>query len=153
MKSIKLICFILLFAITANNTKAQSSLGGRLGFDEFSGFIAVSYKSQFKKSAIELNGAVNLNVDWLGIMADYYIFERDLNFDTPGNWQWYTGVGGQLWVGNSFVVGPDGKIGMEYTFEDAPVQAFVDLAAFLGIGPDDANIGLQLGLGIRVPFK
>lgn len=153
MKSIKILCLSLFLGLFSNTTKAQSSLGGRLGFDEFSGFVALSYKSEFKQSAIELNGAINLDVDWVGFMVDYYFFERDLDFDTPGTWQWYTGAGGQLWLGNSFVVGPDAKIGMEYKFEDTPVEAFVDLAMFLGIGPDDSNLGLQLGLGVRVPFK
>ncbi len=153
MKRLKQILLPVLLCFLVCSAKAQSSLGGRLGFDQYNGFVAVSYKTEFKSSALELNGAINMSADWLGFMADYYFFERRLDFDTPGTWQWYTGAGGQLWVGDGgFVIGPDGKLGMEYKFEDAPIETFLDLALFLGISSDNSDFGFQLGLGMRVPF-
>ena len=156
MNKLKTLAAVLLILMGTKSIQAQTSLGGRLGFDQWSNFLGVSYKYDFKGSAIELNGAINLDVTHIGLMGDYYFFERDLDLGFSGM-QWYLGAGAQVWLGDPFVLGPDGKIGLQYKglqgYEFA--MDFTLLYAIKENNADGTNTsGLegQVGLCVRKVF-
>lgn len=68
-----------------------------------------------------------------------------------GSWNWYAGVGGGVglaWSGY-FNIGIAGRIGVEYMFENRPLQLSVDYAPvigpYFGNGVGFNSVGLSTG--------
>lgn len=114
-------------------------------------YFGGSYKN-FISDASALEGIVAF--DWefstIGILGNYVFIQTELNDDWEGL-DWYTGVGGQLWVGNDPSIGPSGMAGLEYNFEDEPISIFTDFTLYLGFG-EESGFKPQFALGIRKTF-
>ena len=90
-----------------------------------------------------------------------------------GTWQWYWGAGGEMKlaqveyrfqddlfpvngidtdVSTVFDLGPEGIIGMEYTFEDFPLTFFGEASLMIEIADRPAAMMLFGGAGVRLRF-
>jgi len=112
----------------------------------------------------------------LGIQIHYLLQQNISNIGTENvrGLDWYYGFGGQLntqtlfftyrykidgnWVPvndekvTDISLGADGVIGLEYTFDDAPVSVFADLTLFMELVDNPFVFLFQSGLGVRYNF-
>lgn len=117
----------------------------------------------------------NKNIYSVGYSRDYsigiqvhYLLHQDLDVNIKGDLDWYFGVGGQFrlhkgtlhyWENglyyedplSDYDIGPDGTIGMEYTFDGAPLSVFIDATVFLEI-INRVDFHPQAAIGVRYNF-
>ena len=162
MKKIFLAIFFSVFFF-ASQTQAQSwekAIGIRLGFPS-----SITYK-QFiaEKAAIEgiLGTRGFVGYRSINLAAAYQIHNTILD-DDFGELRWYFGAGGTLNVlsfNRNFIVnegrlstGVQGYIGVDYNFNDAPINISLDwVPTFLFTGFGDGFGGEYGGFAIRYIF-
>lgn len=163
MKKIILSAFMLIgLAFTAQSQNiSKNALGLRLGDnDGFGG--EVSYQRGLSKNnrlELDLGWRNSNNTDALKLTG---LYQWVWNID--GGFNWYAGVGGGLgsWsynVGgfkdNGAFFFAAGDLGIEYNFEEAPIQLSLDIRPELYFNSDkyrNDNFGPDLALGIRYRF-
>ena len=163
MKKILFSFFLLFTLFFAQKAEAQSwdrAIGLRLGFP-----ISITYK-QFisEKAAIEgilgTRGFVGFRTTTL---AGAYLIHNVLLDDDFGELRWYFGGGGSLNLSSyntlfvrdagRFAIGAQGYIGVDYTFNGAPINLSLDwVPTFLFLGNQDGFSGEYGGLAIRYIF-
>jgi opacity protein-like surface antigen len=168
MKKIILSAFMLLGLAVSTQAQdiSKNALGLRLGDnDGFGG--EVSYQRGLSKNnrlELDLGWRNSDDIDALKLVGLYqWVWEIDNGFN------WYAGVGAGL--GNWSYNGPDnpdndggffllaaGDIGIEYNFQEAPIQLSIDFRPeiYLNNSGDNKfredNFGPDLALGIRYRF-
>lgn len=158
----KKIIFILVVAACAfagcANAQApySTALGLRLG--DPNGITLQHYVSG--SSAFE--GILGLGSYWFTVTGLYEFHQK---FDEPGL-GWFIGFGGHIGSFNSGVIyyhdgatytdnlifGADGIIGLEYTFQRAPINLSMDWKPALELTPFDGLIPGEFGLSVRYTF-
>lgn len=161
MKNLKLFTFILLAFVF--NTQAQdiskNALGLRLGDnDGFGGEI--TYQRGLSKNnrlELDLGWRNSKHVDALKITGLYQWV-----WNIEGSFNWYAGVGGGIgnWSGDekynnesgSFVFAA-GNIGIEYNFQEVPIQLSLDFRPELYFDGDYTDtrdgFGPDIALGVK----
>lgn len=105
-----------------------------------------------KQSTIEeLNSEVG-KLDWylgFGAQFRYQSYNFDYRYKLAGDPTWY-------YVTDKYVsdidVGPDGTIGVEYTFSTVPVSVFLDFTLFMQVYDDPFHFNGEGGIGVRYNF-
>lgn len=161
MKKIILSAFMLMGL--AFSTQAQeiskNALGLRLGDnDGFGGEI--SYQrglSDNNRLELDLGWRNNNNVDAFKLTG---VYQWVWNID--GGFNWYAGVGGGLGNWNNKTIDDNGTfafvagdLGIEYGFDEVPIQLSLDIRPELYFNSDDFrndNFGPDIALGIRYQF-
>jgi hypothetical protein len=155
----KIILSVIMLIGLAFTTQAQeiskNALGLRLG--DNSGFGGeVSYQrglSDKNRLELDLGWRNSKDVDAFKLAG---IYQWVWNVD--GNFNWYAGVGGGLgsWSNtnaNGTFLFAAGDIGIEYNFEEAPIELSLDFRPeFGGNGYYKNNYGSDVALGIRYRF-
>ncbi|HEX3010100.1 MAG TPA: hypothetical protein VHO90_21035 [Bacteroidales bacterium] len=148
--------FIFFLANSLNAQNYNTGLGGRIGF--FNGFTV----KHFVQSDRALEGLLSFR--WNGfVITGLYEYQKPLK--GVNNLDWYIGVGGHVgfWDGDDYywhhnndnhsIVGIDFIGGLEYTFEEVPINIGLDWKpAFNFIGDDHVWID-GLALSIRYAIK
>jgi hypothetical protein len=150
----KTIFILLLTAILSLTSYAQeykTSLGARVGFP-----YGLTIRHFFdKKNAIE--GI--LASQWQGFVAIALLENEHWTGFYPGlNWYWGAGVHAGFWDSNPYVnttrsvIGIDGVFGLEYTFDEIPLNLSLDLMpSFNLIGSTGWN-GINAAISVRYVF-
>lgn len=163
MKKIILSAIVLmgLTSVTAQDI-SENAIGLRLGSND--GFGAeVSYQRRLadaNRLELDLGWRNNKNVDAFKLTG---IYQWVWNID--GGFNWYAGVGGG--VGSWSINNPSikesgtfvfaaGDIGIEYNFDEAPIQLSLDIRPELYLISDDYyrndNFGSDIALSVRYKF-
>ncbi|HMP31537.1 MAG TPA: hypothetical protein PKD85_18185 [Saprospiraceae bacterium] len=128
MRNFLLTCCITLFAVTFMTAQDyKSSVGGKLGYG-----LVGSYKTFLnEKSAVELFGGLRGFGGGL-VVGGFYQIHKDI--PTIDNLRWFIG-GGASFSTWTFIAGSGYTeitghfdIGLEYTFDDLPLNISVDYA-------------------------
>ncbi|HEU4788278.1 MAG TPA: hypothetical protein VFS71_01170 [Flavobacterium sp.] len=149
--------------ITKQDNISKNAIGLRIGNNHGIG-VEISYqKKLLTKNRLELDlGFTNDNntdaIKLSGIYQWYWNIEKELD--------WYTGFGGGLGYWNTddnynngygsdngiFAV-INGDVGIEYNFQETPIQLAMDLRPeFVFNNYEKNDFGLNLGLAIRYKF-
>jgi hypothetical protein len=122
-------------------------------FDQFEGYDYVSHRV---RSAVYLQGR--------------YLLQNDIHIEgMMGKLEWYWGIGGVAKFGNveynyrfngiagkevrtDFDFGPEGILGMEYTFEDVPLTIFGEFSLMVEILDRPGIFRGLSGVGVRYNF-
>ena len=122
-------------------------------FDRFEGYV---YESHRVKSALYLQGR--------------YLWQNDIPIEgMMGELDWYWGLGGVAKVGSveyryrnngvpgryvrtDFDFGPEGILGMEYTFEDVPLTIFGEFSLMIELADRPGILRGLSGAGVRYNF-
>lgn len=150
------IAFIFLIATSLNAQNYKTGLGGRIG--AFNGFTI----KHFVQNDKALEGLLSFR--WNGfVITGLYEYQRP--FKGAKNLDWFVGIGGHIgfwdredyyWHrhdGSNSIVGMDLIGGIEYTFEEVPINLGLDWKpAFNFIGDDHVWFD-GLALSIRYAIK
>ncbi len=145
---------ILLFlTIQAQGQDRDWGIGLRLG--DPTGVTAKKYFPSNK--ALELALGADHNGDGITFLV-HYLIHHPIS-DAPGL-DWYVGFGGQIEDNDrkdrddddDVELGADGVIGLEYTFAQSRLSAFLDVILFLELIDDPLDLELDAGIGLRYNF-
>jgi hypothetical protein len=99
-----------------------------------------------------------------------YLLQQDIDIEgMMGKLQWYWGIGGLMKIARvdytvkkidvvttrsqtDIDIGPEGILGMEYTFEDVPLTIFGEFSLFIEIVDRPAALRGMSGVGVRYNF-
>lgn len=132
-------------------------------FDAYSKYDDFVYRSHTVENTVYLQ-------------ARYLIHNDIQGYDIEGKLQWYWGFGAMLKFGkvkytyydaaapapennirsdvnHNIDFGPDGIIGIEYTFEDIPLSAFAETSLMLELADRPVTPQLYGALGVRMNFS
>ncbi|MBW6490708.1 MAG: hypothetical protein K0B15_05875 [Lentimicrobium sp.] len=128
MKKVAITLFALFLAVSVTyGQDYKSAIGGKLGY----GLIA-SYKTFLSESnAVDIFGGIR----WGGFVAGAY-WEKHYPLEIADNLRWYWGLGGSFttwnygYVGynNYYEIGLSGVLGLDYSFDDLPLNLSLDWA-------------------------
>jgi hypothetical protein len=150
MKKILFLAVISISTFTFSQSY-KTAIGLKGGFP---GFGSLNAKHYLKGShAIEASIGGNLNFIWL-----QGIYEVNKSLPTDGM-NWYLGVGPSIGITNTngnttdglYLMGT-GLIGIEYTFQDLPINISLDTGPSIQIIPN-AGFGWGGGLAVRYTLK
>lgn len=102
-----------------------------------------------------INKVENINTSGL---FWYYGFGAQFRFQTYTFNYRYRLLGSNDWIYatgekvTDYDIGPDGVIGLEYTFMEAPISLFLDVTLFMEIVNDPFMFWFQGGIGVRYKF-
>ena len=128
-------CLTIIFFSMQAQRAYDSAVGARLGYP-----ISLSYKKYISEAnALEANLSFSNNRNgygWIGI-SGAYLHHKELDIEGIDNLNWYFGGGGSVLFWNyvsrssrfrnaNTAFSIDGYIGIEYTFEDLPLNITVD---------------------------
>ena len=149
MKKILLSVIIAVASIAANAQSYTTAGGLRLGPNSAAitaGFTAKHFLNE--RTAIE--GIIGIN-DGVGICG---LYELHYPIESINNLQWLVGPGAYVAFRNkeSFI-GATGIIGLDYKFEEAPINITLDWKPELNLISTIAFESSGIGLSIRYTFK
>lgn len=130
MKTLKPVTalFVVAFLSGTNAQDYKSAIGVKLGY----GLVA-SYKTFLnEKSAVDIFGGIR----WGGIAAGaYYEIHKPIKSVERLKWYWGGGASFTTWdygyagFDSYYELGVSGVLGLDYTFDDYPVNVSVDLGS------------------------
>lgn len=159
-----LLTFVFVFVITQlQGQDYKSAVGARLGSP-----LSISYKTFISEQGA-LEGYIgfrgNVSYNWVSI-SGAYLHHQPLEIEDIQNLKWYVGGGGSVMFWNypnsvvddfsSTALGIQGYLGLEYTFDDIPLNLTIDWipTVFVGGNLYINNFGVGYGsLGVRYILK
>ncbi len=122
----------------------KSAVGGKLGY----GLVGTYKTFLSEKSAVDIFGGIT----WGGGLAAGAYYEIHKDIESVENLQWYFGAGGSFTTytygaflaGSYYNVGVAGVIGLDYKFEDYPINASIDWAPTFVVADNYNYSGLGL---------
>jgi len=147
MTPLRKIIIVAIVAVAGATTANAQELGIRFG-------NALGNKNSAAIDAVFGTGKYNrihANVSFgggVGVEALWDFLYRPLS-DTPLNW--YVGVGPSLFLGDPFLLGASGEIGLEYRFPSIPLVLGLDWRPTFVI-IENTNFTNSFGLNVRYVF-
>lgn len=135
-KFFSLVFMMFLFASLSQAQDYKSAIGGKLGY----GLVA-SYKTFMNENnALDIFGGIH----WAGSLMGGVNYSIHKDISSVEGLRWYYGFGGNffsyggaLGLKNWFEVGVSGNIGLDYTFDDIPLNLSVDYVPTIVIFDND----------------
>ena len=147
-KSIVLITFLVAFAVGAKAQNYKSAVGVRLGPNSANITAGFTFK-HFINENTALEAIIGVN-NGLGICG---LYEKHFDIEAVKNLQWLAGFGGYVaFTGSNTAIGAAGIIGLDYKFEEIPLNLTLDWKPELNI---ISKVGFEssgLGLSARFTF-
>lgn len=154
-KSFIIIAVIIMSYLSLNAQDYKTSLGLRAGYPY--GLTIKHFMGKY--NAVE--GILASN--WGGFVATALFENENWTGHYPGfNWYWGLGAhvgfwdaGANRWVNSTYsgsVIGVDGVLGLEYTFDEIPLNLALDILPSLNLIGTTGWDGIWGGLSIRYVF-
>ena len=142
MKRLLIILFALFFGSEVN---AQNSYSTVVGFKGgYPAYGALNLKHVLNSNALELTLGGALNTLYIQGLLEY---QKPL--PEPSGLDWYVGIGPNLGIGNNFLVSASGLLGLDYTFQEIPLNIAIDSGPILNIVP---AVGVNWGGGLAIRY-
>jgi hypothetical protein len=148
MKKALLICLITTAALTSKAQSYITAAGIRLGPNSAAVTSGFTVK-HFLNEKVAVEGILGIN-DGVGICG---LYEFHFPIETVTNLQWFAGPGAYLAFRNSSTsFGAAGVIGLDYRFEEVPINLSLDWKPELNLISNVAFESSGIGLSIRYAF-
>ena len=139
--------FLMLFILTGYSHSQSSGFGIGIMIGEPTG---INLKNWMSESA-----AIDAGIAWgfgrkgaFHVHADYLIHEYNLININHGRLPIYYGVGGRILLSSDSEVGIRGVVGLDYMFENAPVDIFLEIVPIFDLVPA-TELSFNAGIGVR----
>ena len=150
-KIILLISFVIFLGLSSNAQDYKTSLGLRAG---------VPYGLTIKHFISKSNAVEGILASrWQGFVATVLLENEHWTGNYPGlNWFWGLGAHVGFWDNNPWVstsggvLGLDGILGLEYTFDEIPLNLSLDVLPTINIFGSTGWGGINGALSIRYVF-
>lgn len=152
MKKSFFLSLIIFFALVASSrvSAQDSGFGAGIMFGEPTGVSIKLWTSE--TTAIDGGLAWSfMNGGFMHIHADFLMHKFGVIDVNSGRLPLYFGIGARLGLGNELHVGVRVPIGLDYLFDEAPVDIFLEIAPGLDLTPATA-FALDGGIGVRYFF-
>ncbi|MFD2202216.1 outer membrane insertion C- signal [Shivajiella indica] len=146
MKKVILLFFVFSTMMLWNRTNAQE-LGLRFG-DVLGNNVAIDGVFSLGEFS-RVHGDVSFGDRGVGIEALWNFVYRPLGQEA---FHWYAGVGPSLLLGDPFILGVSGEIGLEYTFREVPLSLSLDWRPRVNIVETTDFVPGPFGFNIRYVF-
>lgn len=155
MKKLLFIAVCMLgISFSSFSQEYDSAIGGRLGFP-----LSASYKTFISESnAIEVYGGLEF-ASGFSTFAVNGAYQVHTPLDTADGLSWYWGAGAGVsffTFRNSFIgttggttFGAQGYLGLDYKFDDLPLNLSVDIIPTIGFGGFGSGLGFGGALAAR----
>lgn len=157
-KSLTVICLMVIASFAFSTvSKAQSydnAIGGRFGAAN-----GVTFKTTLggnKMVDLIANFRSKRDYSWFRFTGLYEIYNPISEVD---GLNWYYGVGGtigsvkdKVFKESDLYLGADGVLGLDYKFDDAPINISLDWKPTIGLVPDTDFDASGIGLSLRYTF-
>ncbi len=141
MKKILLICGFCVLALTSYSQEVGVRFGDALGNN-------VALDAVFGTGASRIHADLTFGGAGVGIEVLWDLIYNPLG-ETPLNW--YIGVGPSALLGDPFLLGVAGELGLEWAIEDVPITIGADWRpVFILIEDTDFSAG---GFGLNVRYR
>ena len=146
MKKILLTAFLFLaFSICSWSQQYKTAVGIKGGYPSLGGLDI----KHFLRSGFAVEGTIG---GFSGTMLISALIEVQKSLPEPTGLDWYVGVGPTLGISSgTFLFAANGVIGVDYTFQDFPLNLSLDTGPVLSLSP--IGFGWGGGLAIRYAFK
>jgi hypothetical protein len=114
--------------------------------------IGVQLHYLFRKSINNVAEESVRGLEWyygIGGQFRYQTYSYDYRYKLDGDPNWYYNTGDRV---ADIDIGIDGVLGLEYTFDEAPISIFLDATLFMEVVDDPFYFWLQGGIGVRYNF-
>lgn len=153
MKKI-IIVLAMAFGLSIAAVAQPRAVGGRLGYG-----IEASYQHSLGDNFVEADLGL-FTFRSLNAAATYNFMIAQPSWTPKGEWGFYAGPGAGLGVdfGGAFNIGIGGQVGLEYKFDNIPLQLSVDYRPMFGLYAANGAAGFYLpgiwnfGIGARYCF-
>jgi hypothetical protein len=146
MKKVIFVFFVFTTMMFWNQVKAQE-LGLRFG-DVLGNNVAIDGVFALGEFS-RVHGDLSFGDRGVGIEALWNFIYRPLGEEA---FHWYAGVGPSLLIGDPFVLGVSGEIGLEYTFREVPISLSLDWRPRIDIVETTDFRPGGFGLNVRYVF-
>ena len=147
-KTILLVAFLLAMITFSKAQNYKTAVGVRLGPNTaaVTGGFTVKH---FTNENTALEGIIGVN-NGLGICG---LYEKHFNIEAVNNLQWFAGFGGYVAVNNNNTfIGGAGIVGLDYKFEEIPLNISLDWKPELNIISTVNFQSSGVGLSARFTF-
>ncbi len=125
---------VALLAVFSLSISAQdSSFGVGVIFGDPTGLSLKSWLSS--KTAVDAAVAWSAWDDFLYVHADFLVHNFNIINVSGGKMPLYYGIGAKVGFGNDIILGARIPIGLDYMFDGAPLDIFVEIVPGLNIVP------------------
>ena len=146
MKKVIFVFFVFTTMMFWSQVKAQE-LGLRFG-DVLGNNVAIDGVFSLGEFS-RVHGNLSFGNRGVGIEALWNFIYRPLGEEA---FHWYAGVGPSLLIGDPFVLGVSGEIGLEYTFREVPISLSLDWRPRVDIVETTDFRAGGFGLNVRYVF-
>jgi hypothetical protein len=148
MKKALLISLISIAALTSKSQVYKTAAGIRLGPNSAAVTSGITVK-HFLNEKTALEGILGIN-DGLGICG---LYEIHFPIEAVNNLQWFAGPGAYIAFRNSSTFfGGAGVVGLDYKFEEIPLNLTIDWKPELNIIPKIEFESSGIGISVRYAF-
>jgi hypothetical protein len=149
-EKMKRIIIIALLTFTSLAISAQDSgIGVGIIIGEPTGFSAKSWLSS--NDALDAGVAWSMSNGWFHLHADYLRHAFELIPVEKGKLPLYFGIGARIGFGPDVQIGARVPLGINYLFDDVPLDIFLEVAPGMLITPD-TKFDMGGGIGVRYWF-
>ena len=144
---------VLAIALSAAAVAQPRAVGGRVGYG-----VEASYQHTLGQNFVEADlGLFGLGLE---VAATYNWMILQPQWTPKGEWGFYAGPGATVGCdfGGFFTAGVGGQVGLEYTFDNIPLQLSVDYRPMFGLWAGQGGAGFwfpglyNFGIGARYCF-
>lgn len=144
---------VLALALSAAAMAQPRAVGGRVGYG-----IEASYQHTLGQNFVEADlGMFGYGIE---VAATYNWMILQPQWTSQGVWGFYAGPGATVGCGfkGYFTAGIGGQVGLEYTFDNIPLQLSFDYRPMFGIDTEDGKVDFwdpgvyNFGIGVRYCF-
>jgi hypothetical protein len=145
----KTLLIILLTSFSLGLSAQDHNIGVGLIIGEPTGFSAKTWVSSV--DAVDAGVAWSMTNGWFHVHADYLRHFFEVIPVESGDLPLYVGIGARLGFGQDIVLGARVPLGINYIFDDLPLDVFLEVVPGILITPD-TKFDMGGGIGVRYWF-
>lgn len=145
----KLLVLLIFILLSSGTMYSQNRFGLGIILGEPTGVSAKLWTGSV--NALDFAAAWSFKGDGHLLLQGDYVWHSYIEQSSPGKVAFYYGIGGRVIFSDDPLVGARVPFGLDYKFNNAPVDIFAEIVPILDLIPS-TNFNLGGGIGVRFWF-